>query len=399
MLGYNGIGALGIEALGNHVALEKLGVAGNGIPESGAKILAKNKRITWLDLSYNQIDDIGTEALGDNTTLEYLNISYNYVYAEGAQYLVKHPKLHTLILSYNTIGDSGLEPFKSLPDEELLLKGDDYRFKQIVLNLLGNAIKFTHNGFIQVGLTVQEQSAQQTQLELKVKDTGIGMTTEEVSHLFQRFSQANLSVGSHYGGSGLGLFIAQRLAQLMDGQIQVKSTQGKGTTFICDVRLEQVVKTQSEQADVHSRLIPVSTLKYRVLIVDDNIINQKVLKSLIERAGHTCLLAKDGHEAIAFYEKQVPDVIFMDTLMPKMNGLEATLAIRRLEKQHQRREVPIVALSGNAQAQDKKEALEAGMNDYLTKPFKREQIYQKITDLCQDIPQESIEEQTQALSL
>jgi PAS domain S-box-containing protein len=284
-----------------------------------------------------------------------------------------------------------LKIYVSLPDEELLLKGDAYRFKQIVLNLLGNAIKFTHKGYIKVALTVLEQAAKQMHLSLKVKDTGIGMTSEEMSRLFHRFSQANLSVGSSYGGSGLGLFIAQRLAGLMGGQIKVKSTLGKGTTFICDVRFEQLINALSEQITAQSQLTSISALPYTILIVDDNTINQQALKTMLEFAGHTCILANDGQEAIAVYAQQPVDIIFMDILMPRMNGIEATFAIRRLEKQQQRNRVPIVALSGNAQAQDKKEALAAGMNDYVTKPFKREQIYQKIMDLCQTTARQIIE--------
>lgn len=267
----------------------------------------------------------------------------------------------------------------SLPAEDMLLQGDDFRFKQIALNLLGNAVKFTEKGRIHIMLTVLEQNARKTQLELKVKDTGIGMIPEEVDKLFQRFTQANLSVGAQYGGSGLGLFITKKLVELMSGDIQVKSTLGKGTTFSCTLQLETVVKQLQLEPVSTSYVRLFSPVSYQVLVVDDNVINQKVLKTMVERAGHTCYIANDGHEAITAYQRLSPTIIFMDILMPRMNGIEATLAIRRLEALHsQDRPTPIIALSGNAQAHDKEEALKAGMTDYITKPFKRDQIYQTI---------------------
>ncbi|MDF2866927.1 MAG: multi-sensor hybrid histidine kinase [Gammaproteobacteria bacterium] len=271
----------------------------------------------------------------------------------------------------------------SLPDDEVWVNGDDFRFKQIALNLLGNAIKFTEKGHVHIVLTILEQTAKETQLELKVKDTGVGMTSDELNKLFQRFSQANQSVGARYGGSGLGLFITKKLAELMDGNINVKSTQGKGTVFSCTLKLKTVVKQLQEEpvSTPYERIF--SPQCYTVLIVDDNEINQKLLKSIVERGGHTCLVAKDGHEAIVFYEHHNPDIIFMDILMPRMNGIEATLAIRRIEQQTHQEPVPIVALSGNAQEHDKQQAFDAGMNDYVTKPFKREQIYEKIRGFCQ----------------
>jgi PAS domain S-box-containing protein len=281
----------------------------------------------------------------------------------------------------------------SLPDDDIVVSGDDFRFKQIALNFLGNAIKFTEKGHVHIILTILEQTAQETQLEIKVKDTGVGMTPDELHKLFQRFSQANNLVGSQYGGSGLGLFITKKLVELMDGEVNVKSTLGKGTTFSCTVKLETVVKQLQIEPVSPMPLGITSSFAYKVLIVDDNEINQKVLKSMIERAGHTCLVAKDGHEAVTLHKYHSPNIIFMDILMPRMNGLEATLAIRHIEQQSHREPVPIVALSGNAQEHDKQQAFDAGMNDYVTKPFKREQILQKITHFCQrqpvldDIPQ------------
>ncbi|MDF2867475.1 MAG: hypothetical protein K0S11_945 [Gammaproteobacteria bacterium] len=272
--------------------------------------------------------------------------------------------------------NKGLALTLSLPEDTLLVKGDAIRIKQIIINLVSNAIKFTEQGAIDIALSVQERTATHTRFEIKVTDTGIGMTEQEISKLFERFVQA--STTNQYGGSGLGLLIAKNLAHLMEGDITVESEKGRGTTFRCVLQCNTSEQLEQESSlEMPTPALP--TLSVTILVVDDNAINRKTLGFTLQRAGHTCLYAANGQEAIAQYQRHKPAVILMDIMMPNVNGMEAAREIRRLEGGTSH--VPIIALTGNALEQQRKQALDAGMDDYLTKPFKKKVVLEKIANL------------------
>jgi CheY-like chemotaxis protein/anti-sigma regulatory factor (Ser/Thr protein kinase) len=261
----------------------------------------------------------------------------------------------------------------NLPEDDCHVLGDIARLNQVIINLLSNAIKFTHQGNITINLSLIPITDTQTELTIAVTDTGIGMTPEEVSKLFNRFSQASAGTALKYGGSGLGLYISKKIVELMGGDIKVKSEKGVGTTFSFTICCGTAPKVQpanlNQQAEVKipEQILPIK--KQFILIADDNAINRKILSNYLKQMGHTFQEADDGLEAVNKCKDCSFDIILMDIEMPIMNGLEATSQIRQYEQQSNQRPAVIIGLSGNARQQHIQTALESGMNDYITKPF------------------------------
>ena len=279
------------------------------------------------------------------------------------------------------------------------VQGDGHRLAQILLNLLSNAVKFTPQGG-SIQIEVQELSADEKQvvLQFSIQDSGIGMTPEEMKRLFDRFSQANRKTYEQYGGTGLGLVISKQLVELMSGQIEVESEKGRGSRFrfiiVCQPAPELSVQSQSAQefpspalAETKKPPRPQQTgqkvKKLHVLIVEDNVINQKLLARQLTQAGYLCSVANNGKEALQMLEEKAKtlqkakpkvDIILMDIEMPEMNGLEATRARRQQEQSQGWPAIPIVGVSGNAGDKHRQAAMEAGMNDYLTKPYSQKRL-------------------------
>jgi PAS domain S-box-containing protein len=264
------------------------------------------------------------------------------------------------------------------PDINFYLVADQQRLAQIIINLVSNAIKFTSVGSIQISIAIESSSTTETLLHISIKDTGIGMTEEERTRLFQKFVQASHKTTTKYGGSGLGLVISKKLVERMGGTIQVSSQKGQGTEF--NFTVKTTVLSQQEYANLQSTLLvsnstsPQSITSKTILLADDNSMNQTILMRYLKKAGHTCHLANNGQEAVTLYNKFKFDLIFMDIEMPNMNGLQATQEIRQKE-QSLGIKIPIIGLSGNAGKAQREAAFNVGMDDYLTKPYQREDIY------------------------
>ncbi|MEI7969276.1 MAG: ATP-binding protein [Betaproteobacteria bacterium] len=255
------------------------------------------------------------------------------------------------------------------------LRGDSVRIGQIVSNLLSNAIKFTHVGNVAVRCRTR-RDADRVLLALEVADTGIGIPDDRVDALFDAFTQGDASTTRRYGGTGLGLAISARLARAMGGDIRVRTARGVGTSFHVELRLE----AGSEPEPVRSSpLFTGRTIApMRVLVVDDNLVNQKLAQALLQRLGLGPDLAETGVEAVAKVRQGDYDVVFMDVQMPEMDGLEATRIIRALPLAKQPR---IVAVTASAFASDRENCLEAGMDDFISKPFRLDDLYRFIADL------------------
>lgn len=265
------------------------------------------------------------------------------------------------------------------PDIPALLLGDDVRLRQIFSNLVGNAVKFTENGEIEVDLRCAEETAEgKWPLEVTIRDTGIGIAPDKVGQLFQPFVQADGSVTRKYGGTGLGLSICRSLADLMDGTIEVESKPGLGTCFRFEVELEKPVTIRNERGSpgvveedpwqCPPRMEEESQArKHPVLLVEDHPVNQKVARLTLEKLGFEVQIAENGQEAVEMVQDYPYRIICMDLSMPVMDGIEATRRIRRLPAPHGT--AYIVAMTGHAFAEDRERCLEAGMNDFLTKPF------------------------------
>ena len=257
-----------------------------------------------------------------------------------------------------------------------LLYGDLLRIKQIYSNLLSNAIKFTPEGS-KVKSVVWYKDGY---LNILVKDYGIGISKEKQKAIFEPFTQADGSTARKYGGTGLGLTISLELAHLLGGEITLNSKEGKGTTFKLSIPVEMGKEEDSDSNEEEN-----NNLKGHILIVEDYEANRMFVSILLDNAGLTYDMANDGLEAIEKFKTGKYDVILMDENMPNMSGIEATKAILQIEKENQLPHTPIISLTANALKDDKKRFLEAGFDDYLTKPIEPDLLMKTISNfICND---------------
>lgn len=254
--------------------------------------------------------------------------------------------------------------------------GDTVRLTQIFLNLIGNAIKFTHKGYIRVSANNIQQADGKVLLEFKVKDTGIGIPKSKLNEIFEGFKQLDVDTNRRYGGTGLGLTIVQQLVQLQGGDIGVESEINEGSCFTFSLNFE-VSQAESPvyQEELKVDFSEVEGLE--ILLVEDNPLNQLVTKKLLSDWKITCDIANNGREAIEVLQTRDYDLVFMDLQMPEMNGIEATKVIRE-QMPPPIRDVPIVALTANAFTGTDDECLKVGMNDYVSKPIQMKNLYSKI---------------------
>jgi signal transduction histidine kinase/CheY-like chemotaxis protein len=259
----------------------------------------------------------------------------------------------------------------------LTLLGDPLRLGQILLNLIGNALKFTDQGAVTVRASVVEETPANVLLRWEVTDTGIGIAPEQQQRLFTAFEQADGSMTRKYGGTGLGLAISKRLAQMMGGDVGVESQLGQGSTFWFTVRLDKATDAalpapNFSRVSAYERLLD----QYpgtRILLAEDEPINQEVSLGLLEDAGLVVDLAEDGQQAIELAQKNTYALILMDMQMPKLNGIDATRAIRGLPGYEH---TPILAMTANAFDEDRKVCIEAGMDDHIGKPVAPDRLYE-----------------------
>ncbi len=248
------------------------------------------------------------------------------------------------------------------PELPPFLKGDSIRLAQVLLNLVGNAVKFTPAGSVKVRVSLGSQEGDDYLVRFEVIDTGIGIAPENQKHIFEPFTQADSSTTRQYGGTGLGLTIVKRLAEQMGGTVGLESTPGKGTNFCFTAWLKEGSKV------IEAKPAPASTDKLRILLAEDNPINQKVASALLKRIGHSVEIANNGLEAVnRRFSGEHFDVILMDCMMPEMDGYEATRKIREQEDPQNR--IWIVAVTANAMKEDRERCLASGMDDYVAKPF------------------------------
>ncbi len=273
-----------------------------------------------------------------------------------------------------------IETAQDIPDRVI---GDELRTKQILLNLVGNAIKFTREGGITIYTEKIAEDEKSVQIKFSVSDTGIGMTQEQIDGLFMPFAQADTSTTRKYGGTGLGLAISKNLAEIMGGSIHVQSEPNKGSTFWFDVSLGKIkpvekpnneTSAQSEaqitENPTESQINTAKTLP--ILLVEDNNINQLIAKELLKMKGYTVEVSNNGQEAVEMILKGSYGAVLMDIQMPIMDGLCATKAIREMEEY---KNLPILAMSAHAMTGDKEKSLEAGMNDHIVKPIDPKVLY------------------------
>jgi len=259
--------------------------------------------------------------------------------------------------------------------------GDSLRISQVLTNLLSNAVKFTTQGTISIDI----KKIKKNTFEFKITDTGIGLTIKEQKNLFKAFSQADGSTNRKYGGTGLGLVISKQLVEMMHGKIWVKSYYGQGSSFIFQIELLEIlnhtpkedyqIKIQKERDMVEQCVSALERKK--ILLAEDNIINQEIILGLLENSSIEIDIAKNGEEAISLHQKNKYGMILMDIQMPILDGYEATKAIRAIDKT-----IPIIAITASAMKEDVKKTRESGMNDHLNKPIDVNRLYELLLTYC-----------------
>lgn len=279
------------------------------------------------------------------------------------------------------------------PDVPVNLIGDELRLRQIIVNLVGNAIKFTDKGKITVkierevpGNGYQENEMnldeQAVPLHFSVSDTGIGIPADKLKNIFENFTQADASTTRKYGGTGLGLAISRKLVNKMGGEIRVESEYGMGSTFHFTAGFG--INCEAVQNDISSHdtgfdITPSG--KFHILLAEDNLVNQRVALSILQKQGHSVKVACNGQESLEILKEQRFDIVLMDVQMPVMDGLEATRIIRKSKDAGFDHDIPIIAITAYAFEEDRQRCLKAGMNSCVTKPFKREDLLKEIERL------------------
>lgn len=262
---------------------------------------------------------------------------------------------------------------KDLPDSIL---GDPTRLTQIILNLVSNAIKFTKKGGVYVSANIVKEEGDVYLIEFSVRDTGIGVPEDKLQSIFERFSQAESHTTRNYGGTGLGLSIAKQLVTLQGGTIKVESKVGTGSVFTFTLPFKKTSMVQQEQQAHYNDSDIFELSKLNILLVEDNAINVKFLKSLFSEYNIKSVIAENGKQAVEQVKNNDFDLILMDIEMPEMNGFEATSIIRN-ELQNR---IPIIAITANAMAGEQEKCLQLGMNDYISKPIDADLLFEKMLD-------------------
>ncbi len=266
---------------------------------------------------------------------------------------------------------------------EGLIKSDPTKIKQIIINFLSNAIKFTTTGAV----CVQSQSFIKNNLNwlrIEVIDTGIGISEDKLEHLFKEYDQIDSTKSRMFGGTGLGLWISKGLAEALGGQVDVKSKVGQGSTFGFEIPVELVQKAEHLLIAKQITEEPILLLKntyISVLVVDDNQVNRVVLGKYLKRLGLEYYEATNGAEAIEMYQNMTFDLVFMDCNMPVMNGFQATEQIRLYEKENNLKAGFIVALTASDSDEDRLNCLSSGMNHFMSKPIKNSELNSIIMEL------------------
>ncbi|MBF0213371.1 MAG: response regulator, partial [Magnetococcales bacterium] len=261
--------------------------------------------------------------------------------------------------------------------------GDDGRVRQVLINLLGNAIKFTHHG--QVKITLAPHPSEPDTLLFQVIDTGIGIDQEQIEHIFERFTQADAGITRRYGGTGLGLAISRCLVELMGGRIWVESRLGQGSTF-CFTLPMRCVEAPDPQLKPDDRITEIPSRSLRILLAEDQTLNQMLFQGFVKKTPHQLIMVNDGLEAVARVQEEPFDVVVMDIQMPRMDGYTATCRIRQWEQETQRSPVPIIALSAHTSAEELQRSQEAGCDAFLSKPISKQTLLQTLQQIASQPP-------------
>ncbi len=334
-------------------------------------------------LSNNQLDFLDIINVSGNSLMSIINDILDISKIEAGKIELENEYFNISIMISDIIKMLGYKAaekrlvFRKKINNDIprIVKGDIVRLKQVLINLTNNAIKFTKHGNVTIEIEKLQQKDKKLKLKFKVVDTGIGISEKGRKKLFQEFSQTDASISRKYGGSGLGLLISKKFIELMGGKIFVESKEGKGSVFWFVLEME-IGKEKPLGQPIDKKVITKkSKKKLSVLIVEDNIINQKVTMANLRQLGHDVEIAENGQIAVEMFESGEYDLILMDIQMPVMDGYEATQEIRKYEEKNNISDkIKIVAITANAMKEDRSKCISAGMNDYITKPIKQDEL-------------------------
>jgi PAS domain S-box-containing protein len=312
-----------------------------------------------------------------NEILDMSKIEAGKIDLEERPFLLKETLQHTVNAYLHKAKEKKISLYLSIhPRVPEQVAGDELRLRQILNNLISNAIKFTDKGHVTLEAEVIKEDADKYTLGLKIADTGIGIPESKMRDMFSAYSQLDVSISRRYGGTGLGLNIAYKLIHLMQGTIEVDSELDIGTTFTLSIPFN---KSDADLSVDKNEEEPISSKKYNILLAEDNIVNQKITMINLQNLGHKVVLAVDGKDAWKKYLENEYDIILMDVQMPVMDGIEVTHLIRDHEKKNpEKQRTRIIALTANILGQDAEYCLAEGMDDFIGKPFKVEEVVKKI---------------------
>ena len=345
-------------------------------------IIGMTQLLAMTHLSDEQREYLSTVASSGDSLLLLINDILDFSKIEAGKLELEHRsfnllhEIKSIFQLYQVVAQQQglhfrLEITETLPKQVL---GDSLRFRQILSNLISNALKFTITGEVSIHIRHDIFASDKVRLFIDVRDTGIGIASEKVNKLFQSFSQVDSSTTRQFGGTGLGLVICERLVKAMHGVITVRSQPQKGSCFSFNIELDLDTEPTAELlAKIPTTPVISSTMK--ILVVDDSHINRRVALRLLEKLNIHAEAANSGFEALDKLQTETYDVILMDMQMPEMDGLETTQKIRQL---HLTKRPFIIALTANAFDSDRERCLQAGMDEFLTKPFVFEDLQEKI---------------------
>ena len=267
---------------------------------------------------------------------------------------------------------------------------DTLKISQVINNLLGNAFKFTDSGSVTLTVELLSENENSSEIKFCVKDTGIGIEKKYIDRIFERFSQADVSTTRKYGGTGLGLTISKKLVELLGGNIKVESEPGKGTEFCFTLKLKKSLKTSLEQNTNSVEAKGHRFNEIRILVAEDNPFNQKYISALLAKKVSHFKIVENGREVLDELEKNSYDIILMDGQMPEIDGITAAKKIRDSEKKY--KDIPIIALTASALLDDRKKFIDAGMNDYISKPVDQNLLFNTIAKYCLNCDADKVQE-------
>ncbi len=335
--------------------------------------LLKETRLQERQKEFVNIIDVSSESLLNiiNDILDYSKIEANQLHLEKIPVdLIQISKEVIKILQFKAEEKGLILELNIDKNIHQFYKADPVRLKQILINYCNNAIKFTEKGSVKINIYELKNMSKKSTLKFEVVDTGIGISKENQKKLFKEFSQVDNSISRKFGGTGLGLAISMKLAKLMNGEVGLSSIEGKGSTFWFTAELQKIDSLDKKIIELKTELAE----GLYILLIEDNIINQKVAIHTLKKNKHIIDIANDGIEGIEKFKKNSYDIILMDIQMPNLNGYETTIEIRKIEKKQNKKRTKIVAMTANAMKGEKEKCIKIGMDDYISKPFKKEDL-------------------------